>query len=229
MCRIAIAFHCSFEETHQKQLSLLNGLAHRFLTPSIIQTVATRFPRFQPLLERWYSEDAFSLSRDPYSRNSWGETRSAWYNFVQYTLNLISQHPDYVPAATAYFRWPRDNYGSKKFDAAKVAKPFPPAWSILGSEKVLELFDGVHSGARANLTFGRFAFSAASLAIRFLQSVPNSTRAHIREVVLVEDQPSIANAPSHSQGLLSYCRENPRLRVKRVVNLWKSSFWPDVS
>jgi hypothetical protein len=68
--------------------------------------------------------------------------------------------------------------------------------------------------------------SAASVAIRFLESVPQAAQAQIRHMVLLEDQPSIANSPSHAQGLLPFCRSNPQLYIQRVVDVWKVGLSP---
>jgi hypothetical protein len=38
---------------------------------------------------------------------------------------------------------------------------------------------------------------------------------------------SIANSPSHAQGLIQFCRQNPRLQIERIVNLWKAGISPD--
>ncbi|KAK7178664.1 hypothetical protein PSPO01_15272 [Paraphaeosphaeria sporulosa] len=38
---------------------------------------------------------------------------------------------------------------------------------------------------------------------------------------------SVAISPSHAQGLVHFCRRHPKLRVKRIVNLWRAGISPD--
>ncbi|KAF2440054.1 hypothetical protein P171DRAFT_435873 [Karstenula rhodostoma CBS 690.94] len=70
--------------------------------------------------------------------------------------------------------------------------------------------------------WSRWRFSAAATAIRFLGSLALPTRKHLRQIILLEDHESIAKPESHARGLIPFCQENPRLRVDRRVNLWKS-------
>lgn len=71
---------------------------------------------------------------------------------------------------------------------------------------------------------GKFRFSAASVAISFLSSLPSKVRLHLRRLRLLENDVCVAFPESHAQGLISFCLENPRLRVERRVNLWKAIF-----
>ena len=103
--------------------------------------------------------------------------------------------------------------------------PLPPSWSMPTLDEARDLHDGVHA-PKWRYSSAHHPFSAASVAIRVLESLPDSTRAHIRQIVLVEDEESIANSPSHAQGLIPYCRENRSLHVKRIVNLRTTGFGP---
>lgn len=71
---------------------------------------------------------------------------------------------------------------------------------------------------------GKFRFSAASVAIRFLSSIPSKIRLHLRHLRLLENNVCVAFPESHAQGLISFCVENPWLRVERRVNLWNAIF-----
>ncbi|KAL1606190.1 hypothetical protein SLS60_003591 [Paraconiothyrium brasiliense] len=72
-----------------------------------------------------------------------------------------------------------------------------------------------------------FRYSAASLAIRFQQSYPHVAFSQIKKITLLEDHLSIANSPSHAQGLIRFCRQNPGLQIERVVDLWRAGLSPD--
>lgn len=69
---------------------------------------------------------------------------------------------------------------------------------------------------------GKYRFSAASVAIKFLSSLPNTLRLHLRHIRLLENNVCVAFPETHAQGLIRFCAENPRLRVERRVSLWKA-------
>lgn len=71
---------------------------------------------------------------------------------------------------------------------------------------------------------GKYRFSAASVAIKFLSSLPSTLRLHLRHIRLLENNVCVAFPESHAQGLIRFCVENPRLRVERRVSLWKAIF-----
>lgn len=71
---------------------------------------------------------------------------------------------------------------------------------------------------------GKYRFSAASVAINFLSRLPSNLRLHLRHIRLLENNVCVAFPESHAQGLISFCVENPKLRVERRVNLWKAIF-----
>ncbi|KIL87083.1 hypothetical protein FAVG1_09637 [Fusarium avenaceum] len=62
-------------------------------------------------------------------------------------------------------------------------------------------------------------FSAASAAIRFLDSLTYNQRIQIRTIAIHEDFPSVNNASLHGLGLVPFLQENPLLRVQRRVSV----------
>lgn len=70
----------------------------------------------------------------------------------------------------------------------------------------------------------KYYFSAAAVAIRFLQA--NLTLAHhIRKLVLYEDNSAVADSETHARGLIPFCVRNPRLRIERRLSLWTNVFF----
>ncbi|KAJ4308348.1 hypothetical protein N0V84_012153 [Fusarium piperis] len=67
-----------------------------------------------------------------------------------------------------------------------------------------------------------FRFSAAAVAIRFLDRLSPSQRLNLRRIVLQEDHVSVGQPECHAIGLIPFCRENPRLRIERHVGLWRN-------
>ncbi|KAF4453275.1 hypothetical protein F53441_4005 [Fusarium austroafricanum] len=70
----------------------------------------------------------------------------------------------------------------------------------------------------------KYQFSAAALAIRFLDHLPTSKRLSIREIVLREDRIAVGYQECHATGLIPFCRENSRLRIDHRVSLLNNIF-----
>ncbi|KAH7304766.1 hypothetical protein B0I35DRAFT_484324 [Stachybotrys elegans] len=73
-------------------------------------------------------------------------------------------------------------------------------------------------------TDGKYRFSAASAAIAFLSRFPSHLRTHLRRIYLDENAVSVAYPETHALGFIPYCQENPRLRIKRRVDMWRTVF-----
>ncbi|KAF5013858.1 hypothetical protein FDECE_159, partial [Fusarium decemcellulare] len=74
----------------------------------------------------------------------------------------------------------------------------------------------------------KFRFSAAAVAIRFLDSLPVKKRLQIRKIILNEDRVSVGRPECHAQGLILFCKENLQLRVEHRVSLWGNILQRDV-
>ncbi|OBS22894.1 hypothetical protein FPOA_09217 [Fusarium poae] len=71
----------------------------------------------------------------------------------------------------------------------------------------------------------KIRFSAVANAIRFLETrLSSEQRRDIRSLVLIEDFPSVNSPSAHAQGLATFYRENPHLRVERRVDLMGCMF-----
>jgi hypothetical protein len=64
-----------------------------------------------------------------------------------------------------------------------------------------------------------YSFSAASCAVRFLDTLDFTTRKEIRNVRLEEDQQAVSECAGHARGLINLCRE---LGIEHSVDLWKA-------
>jgi hypothetical protein len=76
--------------------------------------------------------------------------------------------------------------------------------------------------------YGKYRFSAASAAIRFLSSTSLQTRLQLRNMLIHEDHYSVASPARHTIGLIPFCQENPSLRITRQVSVWRNllhTFW----
>jgi hypothetical protein len=67
-------------------------------------------------------------------------------------------------------------------------------------------------------------FSAASLAIRFLETLHENQQKHLRKIILDEDDKAIYNPETHARGLVKFCQDNLKLQIERRVGLWHHVF-----
>ena len=74
----------------------------------------------------------------------------------------------------------------------------------------------------------KYRFSAASVAISFLESLSLVAQLQIRKIVLHEKNRAVAWPQCHAQGFIPFCQRNPKLRIERRVDLWKAIL-PDAS
>ncbi|KAF2655915.1 hypothetical protein K491DRAFT_715765 [Lophiostoma macrostomum CBS 122681] len=227
----AYLFMETLSSLYHTQKHVLNKLAHRLLTPNIMESAASQFPRLRPLLENWRLDSTLS------SANGWlcdgilgegnvglGETRSNWVDFVSFTLNLISEHPEYANERQSF---KREELYCVEFDTLRMHQILARPWAILDKDMVESLADSEDRKWIPRTMDERYAYSAAAISIRFFESLSHATLSHIREVVIDEDQPSVAYTATHSRGLIPFCRDNPKLRIQRRVNPWTAGFCCD--
>ncbi|KAF5700228.1 hypothetical protein FMUND_14415 [Fusarium mundagurra] len=65
----------------------------------------------------------------------------------------------------------------------------------------------------------KYRFSAAAVAIRFLRHLPLGKRLSLRAMLLREDHIAVGFQECHSNGLIPFLQENPRLRVEHRVSM----------
>ena len=211
---------------------MLDKLAHNFLTLSIVQEIATEFPRFRPLLDIWQSDSSFTLGSFETFRTSdgirrglltnWGEAKSVWNEFVYFTLNVFSKNPKYLKDARTCLAGQLHGLPCA-FDIAKITETCVPPWSIFDLNEAREFAEGIYPPwliEEKDLGNLIYAYSAASQAVRFLSYIPDTSRGHLRRITLQEEKAAILNPASHAQGLVSFCRDNPRLKIQCCVKLW---------
>jgi hypothetical protein len=46
----------------------------------------------------------------------------------------------------------------------------------------------------------------------------------LRSIIIDEDEKAVFNPETHSQGLISFCKANPHLRIERRVGIWHHIF-----
>ncbi|KAG9498272.1 hypothetical protein J7337_011168 [Fusarium musae] len=65
-------------------------------------------------------------------------------------------------------------------------------------------------------------FSAAALAIRFLENISQTQRLLITKLILNEDRMAVGHPECHIIGLIPFFEENPNLFIEHKINLWRN-------
>ncbi|EEU42371.1 uncharacterized protein NECHADRAFT_79869 [Fusarium vanettenii 77-13-4] len=246
-------FHYQLDLQLSLQSNLLMRMAHH-LTPDMRSQIALKFPRFMPMLARAEEEpvprttryeEQFHFELGPYrclNSFSTGQERWEWCHentclvsqAVTYALRLLAQ--SHGPELTQLINkeLPRREATQDVFEFLdKSYEPWAiPSQSVLATtglelsdDRVWDRMNGWHKEDYEEQRYReKFRFSAVAVAIRFLNSLPSHTRLQLRKMVVHEDHISIAHPERHAQGLIPFCKENPRLRIERRVDVLNTIF-----
>ncbi|KAF5637809.1 hypothetical protein F52700_4511 [Fusarium sp. NRRL 52700] len=66
--------------------------------------------------------------------------------------------------------------------------------------------------------------SAVSAALKFLDALPINKRSSLRNIIIHEDGVSVGYPDGHAIGLISFCQENRRLRIRHKFSMVKNLF-----
>ncbi|KAK7926496.1 heterokaryon incompatibility protein-domain-containing protein [Apiospora marii] len=209
------------------------------LAQAWVNRVASEYPDCAPVLHAMLEQE------DParfLSFNSWGITpstrfRSFLYSF-QASVDEFPAHPDWSRDLERIQTTERDRFQPLYDDMQKWKIPTPDEVDTCANmtvdddddepTAVKELqtayWESPHVSVRGNkrYTQGKYRFSAASVAHSFLTRLPKRLRTHLRSLHVHEDHVSVATPSVHAQGLISFCLENPWLRIVRRVDLWRT-------
>ena len=214
-------FHSTLSSVSIRKKAIVRSLIPRLLTQKMAQEASQAFPKFAPLFDGWQPGSHIDALLD--SEFTGGEAPSAWEDFMQLIFDLLSEHPRFFEVVKAIPRyWTRPD-GCNVFEL-RDARPEP--WSIPESIELQRLADTVEiepqkpkSGTGTN-----YCYSAVHVALRFLHSIPTTTREMIRKVILLEDRPSVARPQCHGRGLVILCQAHQHIRFERIVGLWRNAF-----
>ncbi|KAF1847074.1 uncharacterized protein K460DRAFT_281411 [Cucurbitaria berberidis CBS 394.84] len=199
--------------------SCLVNAIHPCIDDETVSKLARVYPQFLPIVHRLRNVGAVRLFRD----YSWGEVPSLCRQFHSATLDLVSDHPDFHEAVSddVPVGWLHGRL-SELLSLDDSPWKIPLDRDISNICRILD--QDPQNPPRSHECWKRekYRFSAASVAIQFLGSLPVKSRRQIRRVVLEEDRVSVAWPECHAQGLIPLCQENPLLRVERWVNLWRN-------
>jgi hypothetical protein len=207
------------------------------MTDDIADEAILRYPQLVPILHNLGVDalltdslrgGSLGANRD----NTWGETPLIYRNFIYDILVLGEDLPGFAEAASTFELYDNGFY----CDLHDILSVPPTPWRVPTKKDVYNMADILGTtlrllklAARRGLFWSpddssKWRFSAASIAIHFLQSLPLATRTQIGEILLLEDRDSVAYPECHAQGLIPFCQENPMLRIERSVSLWRNAF-----
>ncbi|KAI4636776.1 hypothetical protein J4E93_010901 [Alternaria ventricosa] len=158
--------------------------------------------------------------------NEWKEIPSQTRHFIASTLEAIAAKPEFEDAVSRDRHWKGSAYTPSP-DPVPVVEYSHPPWMFPSEDDIsdmLELIDPVCVEASYSKPWlywdqEQYRFSAATAAIRFLESMPAETRLAMRNLVLHEDHESVAWPECHGQGLIPFCQENSDLHIERRISL----------
>ncbi|KAI4665268.1 uncharacterized protein J4E78_002728 [Alternaria triticimaculans] len=199
--------------------SLLNSEARELLGEEQAQIAKKAYPQFTHVIDHWQSHGRINGRFYSMRFLTCGEAPSVWRDFVAFTLNLVSHHPGFVEKARIHSK-----HSDNDNECHLLNKAGPKPWRILDDVEIatLQEFTRVCSEAPCVWPSTKYAYSAASIALRFLHSLPTTTREDVRKILLLEDRESISFPESHGRGFIAICQKHPQLMIERFVSLWKN-------
>ncbi|KAF1992659.1 hypothetical protein P154DRAFT_528316 [Amniculicola lignicola CBS 123094] len=231
-------YSCILDDLWNTQAYML-AIAGAKITSNVTAHVARHYPMYSPIVERLGKRVTLETPQDRYielTSNTMGEAVSTHRSFLGSTLQLLGNEIDLAALRREESLREAVNYADqvakRKFEQSQPGLlPFDLVpWEIPEESKL----DGIRSSpnwltwekSHDNRFWNAFEYSisAAAVATAYLGSMPAKRRTQIRDIILHEDKLAVARPECHALGLIEFCVENPRLRVERYVNLWRSAF-----
>jgi len=199
---------------------LLNCATDDHLGEEQAQTAKKAYPQFMHVIDHWRSQGTRIIGRFYLTRFLiCGEAPSIWRDFVAFTLDLVSRQPGFIEQTRMHLK-----HEVNDDEVHLINKADPKPWQIMGDVEIsrLQTFTRVSFESPHVWPSTKYAYSAASIALLFLDSLPTTARENIRKIMLLEDRESISFPESHGRGFIAICQKHPQLKIERFVSLWKN-------
>ncbi|RSL72429.1 hypothetical protein CEP53_001131 [Fusarium sp. AF-6] len=216
-------FHYQLDLQASMRSNLLLSMV-RQVTPDMYSKIALKFPRFVPMLKEARGHPA---PRAPFRYDYEFEFDVGVYRCLSEGQDQWPEWRERFPWVAAWVEEEEATHGILGF----LDKAYEP-WDIPSKSELTAMgseLDDKHVWSRMNRWHKeddekqryreKFRFSAVAIAIRFLNSLPIHQRLQLRKMAVHEDHVSVAHPQRHARGLIPFCRENPRLRIERRVDV----------
>ncbi|KAK2013559.1 hypothetical protein LZ32DRAFT_254265 [Colletotrichum eremochloae] len=238
---IAGRFHTMTQCLPTWRAHIIDGIRPATLSvpDDIWDDLSRAHPKFAPFLDLVRSCHDLKDRQLPYgsaSPGSLGETPSVFRGFLHSVLQTIVANKHRFDA-DQFSKFDCGNYDSDQLSAESISNLNPSPWSIPTLQELEEMLSSLKTEPQIRIEgmFNyshqcyevnqlKYRYSAAAVAIRFLESLSKDSRSSIKRIVLNEDRKAVAFAECHGLGLIPYCQENPWLRVERRVSMWRTVF-----
>ncbi|KAF5534087.1 hypothetical protein FNAPI_12482 [Fusarium napiforme] len=222
----------------RKQIQLLIQLSP-FITPEIQLRVKERFPWFVGSLSSalTYHNNPGLGWRDRFDICPNDRARSAHREAIEFTLRLLCERSGEQFIKTineSLVGW--ENSGGARLSnfLNRCYEPwrFPSSLSDLeemgsrlGEHEAWPSMTAWKTSRRHNMQYRSvYRFSAVSAAIGFLDALPINKRSSLRNITIHEDRISAGEPDGHAIGLIPFCQENGRLRIKHKFSMVRNIF-----
>ncbi|KAF2439618.1 hypothetical protein P171DRAFT_490310 [Karstenula rhodostoma CBS 690.94] len=182
----------------------------------------TELDVFQELAGRYPNHTSLLLSHSMsgvYPRQPWGQAGSTRRRFVASALKRLAENPecDFKPDAGLA-------HDESTGDTDTIVWSDILPWTVPTESTVIDLIRKFSTRQRSYNCGGRVKhyISAAAMCIHFLSSITNEALLEIRNIRILEDHHAVGWAECHAQGLIPFCKKNPRLRIERKADLWRN-------
>lgn len=219
-------YHAMIKRIAWRKREVVRTFAPQLFTPRMAKVVADTYPRLSPVLEGWSRRSEPELRVLATPDVDCGEVPSIWRDCLSAVLSQISEHSDFdatvLEEGKARPRW----IPSNSRHMSELINASPVLWHIPSRAERNELAAVAKVGPSYPFYKQRtkYTYSAASLALRFLQSLPDTALAAIRSIRLLESHETVAHPECHGRGFIKICQQYPSICIQRFASLWKAVF-----
>ncbi|KAI4650284.1 uncharacterized protein J4E79_009552 [Alternaria viburni] len=226
--------HAINTKIERRKREVMKMFAPQLFTSEMARAVADVHPWFSPVINGWSRHSLPDLKALTMRGVYCGEAPSLWRDCVHDVFRQISKSPELNatlleesvarPRPTAL--WPQPWIPADGQQLLELAKADPKPWQILSRAERDKLAAAAHAEPKLPHYKSRtkYTYSAASLALRFLQALSPSDLAAVRQVKLLETRETVGFPECHARGFIPICQQCPQIRIHRFASLWKSVF-----
>ncbi|KAI4614525.1 hypothetical protein J4E83_007179 [Alternaria metachromatica] len=220
-------YHTMIKQIAWRKTEVVKTFAPQLFTPIMAKAVADIYPRLSPLVEGWSTRSEPELEVLATQEKYCGEAPSIWRDCINTVLSQISEHPDFDVTVQEEGKASRRYWIPDNADRmSKLVDVNPAPWHIPNRKErdQLAIVTGVEPEYPWYKQRTKYTYSAASLALQFLRSLPDSALMAIRNIILAENHETVTHPECHGRGFVEICRQYPKIRIQRFASLWKAVF-----